>query len=241
MRTILITFVLTFFVTASFGVPAKKSWQTYRQKDGTTIRLQLTGDEYMHYFVTRDGLPVVTDDNGNYCYAHADIGELTPTGILAHEADIRTAAEREQLAAFDMQPASIRRIREASMLRLPRKVGERNGDYIGSKKGLVILVSFKDLDFVNEDSRQIFDEMANKVGYREYGSVGSVHDYFYDQSYGQFDLTFDVVGPYKAPKESTYYGENDDKGHDRHSRVVELLKFKGNWWKISEVWWKNES
>ena len=57
MRTILITFVLTFFVTASFGVPAKKSWQTYRQKDGTTIRLQLTGDEYMHYFVTRDGLP----------------------------------------------------------------------------------------------------------------------------------------------------------------------------------------
>ena len=224
MRTILITFVLTFFVTASFGVPAKKSWQTYRQKDGTTIQLQLTGDEYMHYFVTRDGLPVVTDDNGNYCYAHAGIGELTPTGILAHEADIRTAAEREQLAAFDMQPASIRRIREASMLRLPRKVGERNGDYIGSKKGLVILVSFKDLDFVNEDSRQIFDEMANKVGYREYGSVGSVHDYFYDQSYGQFDLTFDVVGPYKAPKEMGYYGENY-RGSDRGDRVRELIKF----------------
>lgn len=224
MRTILTTVLLTLFVTASFGVPAKRGWQTYRQKDGTTIQLQLTGDEYLHYFVTSDGLPVMPDDSGNYFYAHVSKGELTPTGILAHEADIRTTAEREQLATFDMQSASLRKVREASLLRLPRKVGERNGDYIGSKKGLVILVSFKDLDFVNEDSRQIFDEMANQVGYKKYGAIGSVHDYFYDQSYGQFDLTFDVVGPYKAPQNMGYYGENY-RGYDRGDRVRELIRF----------------
>jgi len=56
--------------------------------------------------------------------------------------------------------------------------------------------------------------------------VGSVHDYFYDQSYGQFDLTFDVVGPVTLSKEYGYYGENDNNGNDKRpaTMVIETVK-----------------
>jgi hypothetical protein len=38
--------------------------------------------------------------------------------------------------------------------------------------------------------------MANEEGFKhELGFKGSVHDYFKDQSGGQFLLDFDVVGP----------------------------------------------
>lgn len=87
-------------------------------------------------------------------------------------------------------------------------------------------MSFDDLDFQGEEPQAIWSDIANKDHYtNELGDMGSVHDYFLAQSRGLFDLSFDVVGPYKAPKSVTYYGENDSRGKDQHSRIIELLKF----------------
>ena len=49
---------------------------------------------------------------------------------------------------------------------------------------------------------------------------GSVHDYFYDQSYGLFDLEFDVVGPYTLSHNMAYYGENNSKGDDKRAATM---------------------
>ena len=54
----------------------------------------------------------------------------------------------------------------------------------------------------------------NKEGYNNYGNNGSVHDYFYKQSYGKFDLEFDVVGPVTVSKNMASYGANDVYGND---------------------------
>ena len=86
--------------------------------------------------------------------------------------------------------------------------------YEGDKKGLIILVEFQDISFASEDPIQAWTDIANKPGYidRDSIAIGSVSDYFYDQSYGKFKLTFDVVGPVKAAHNHEYYGENKDWG-----------------------------
>ena len=84
--------------------------------------------------------------------------------------------------------------------------------YLGEKKGLIILVEFPDIKFQSENSFQTWSDIANLHGYADNKASGSVSDYFYDQSYGQFHLTFDVVGPVEAQHEHAYYGQNIDWG-----------------------------
>ena len=84
--------------------------------------------------------------------------------------------------------------------------------YLGEKRGLVILVSFPDIPFQDETSIQVWNDIINQEGYAESGAPGSVSDYFYDQSYGQFQLKFDVFGPIKAAHDHAYYGQNKDWG-----------------------------
>ena len=64
--------------------------------------------------------------------------------------------------------------------------------YIGSRHQLTILVSFNDQDFMQEDPLPVWERIFNEKNYNEQPFCGSVHDYFYDQSYGQFLLTFDL-------------------------------------------------
>ena len=84
--------------------------------------------------------------------------------------------------------------------------------YEGEKKGLIILVEFADVHFATDNPLQTWSDIANKQGYSENEAIGSVSDYFYDQSYGKFRLTFDVVGPVVAAHNHEYYGENKDWG-----------------------------
>ena len=96
-----------------------------------------------------------------------------------------------------------------------RKTPQKNL-YLGEKKGLIILVEFTDTKFQSEDSHQIWSDIINLEGYSDNKAPGSVSDYFYNQSYGQFRLTFDVVGPVQAQHDHAYYGKNkkweDDTG-----------------------------
>ena len=82
----------------------------------------------------------------------------------------------------------------------------------GERRGLIILVSFQDQDFGSANPKETWTAIANEQGYTGNGAVGSVSDYFRDQSYDQFHLTFDVVGPVKVAHEHAYYGTNKDWG-----------------------------
>ena len=107
-----------------------------------------------------------------------------------------------------------------------RKGGSATG-YFGKKKGLVILCEFKDLQFQLNNDREKYNEILNAHGYSSSeGFVGSVSDYFLEQSGGLFELQFDVVGPYTTRREMAYYGENDTEGLDKHPQemVKEMCK-----------------
>ena len=223
-KALLLSFALVFTLTAS-AIPAKRYWTALNQSDGTQVTLMLVGDENFHYYQTTDYKPVMQANDHSYVYAEVRGGQLIPTTQLAHDVAQRSEKERQLLQTLNNDDVQINQARAASLTNtMPRKVGEPKV-YTGQKKGLIILVSFSDLDFTTGDeTNAIWSDIANKEGYNERGAIGSVHDYFYDQSSGLFDLTFDVVGPYKASKSVTYYGQNSGSS-DNGTTVRELIRF----------------
>ena len=61
----------------------------------------------------------------------------------------------------------------------------------------VILMSFADYDFKADHDLAFYNNLFNKSGFNLGFGPGCVADYFRDQSRGQFNLVFDVVGPIK--------------------------------------------
>lgn len=64
--------------------------------------------------------------------------------------------------------------------------------YLGDRHQLVVLASFSDLEFSEADPLPVWEKIFNQVDYQEAPFYGSVHDYFYDQSYGKLNLIFDL-------------------------------------------------
>ena len=200
-----------FFTTAVIAVPAHRSWYIYQQADGTSLELMLIGDEHFHYYITRDNVPVV-DDNDAFYYAKVENGMLKPTSKLVHEQNRRTIGERMTalMAKNDFRQVDFQRAYKSH--RIPRRA---NTAYIGRKKGLIILANFDDVKFEGyseqtaDSIRLVFDDIVNLPGYtNDWGAIGSVHDYYLDQSNGLFDLEFDVIGPVNLTKPASFYGTN---------------------------------
>ena len=215
MKRILISAVLSLCAAMTFAIPAKKSWKVVSQSDGTTIRVSQAGDEHLHYYITEDNVPLYKVADNRYCYLTIENGKLHNSGVLAHESAARSAKELQvmntihDLAPIARQMAAKKRSaakRCGSPNRLPSK--DDRSVFKGSKKALVILAAFSDKSFSKGDDAivKFYDEVLNQEGYSQNGAAGSVHDYFNDMSRGEFDLTFDIVGPVKVSKSATYYG-----------------------------------
>ena len=205
MRRILLLLSLVVVTSAAMAVPAKKGlWKTIVLDDGTAVRAQLKGDEFGHYWRTADGQRYVAKD-GQY---------QKMTAAADQKAQQRRAkAQQRRTARLTRRAADGTRRAPAS--------------HLGDKKGLIILVNFKDVKFQEENDQTFYNNVANTPGFTdENGFQGSVADYFRDQSRDQFNLTFDVVGPVTVSKDAKYYGENDANGDDKHPEemVVEAIK-----------------
>jgi len=66
--------------------------------------------------------------------------------------------------------------------------------YKGTRHQLVVLASFKDRQFRGDEAATIeqWEKIFNTKNLSEKPFYGSIRDYFYDQSYGQFDVIFDL-------------------------------------------------
>ena len=69
---------------------------------------------------------------------------------------------------------------------------------------LVIMANFTDYELVS--SAADVDSMFNAVNWTKDGATGSVRQYFYDQSMGQYNPQFDIVGPVTLSNGYAYYG-----------------------------------
>lgn len=208
-RSILITtFVAVINIMTAinvYGVPSRPVWRTVTLKDGRQTEAMLVGDEYGHWYVTRDGSLMTAGDDGRLAMATEWTIE-------------RIKANREQRAKSSNIRRAKRLCPEMNMAKGMTATTPQSR-FSGKHKGLVILVNFADKDMAAGTQQEV-ERMLNETGYSNNHHAGSLHDYFYDQSYGTFDLTFDVVGPVTVSKKLSYYGANDSQGNDMH--VAEL-------------------
>ena len=117
----------------------------------------------------------------------------------------------------------------------PKQTG---GDfYYGVRHQLTVLVAFNDRAF--KDSVDVaatmaqWDKIFNAKNLTEAPFKGSVHDYFYAQSYGNFDLTFDLV--YVKVKGNAVKYASDD--YDENSQylvedIMEVLETRNIDWSL---------
>lgn len=216
----LITVILSLlFSHVAYAVPARSVPFVAIQPDGTEITLTLVGDEKFHYYLTEDGVPVLqTGEESRISYYYATIREdaLIPSSMMAHSKEKRTTDEKHFIASQTESVLEYIKRKKTAIRQEARSMSAQMGDnplgnvkYTGKKRGLVILVNFADAVMYGANPRERVNRQFNEIGYSDNGHIGSVHDYFYDQSYGQFDLTFDIVGPVSVSHEVSYYGQND--------------------------------
>ena len=190
------------------ALPAQRGVKrTVPQADGTKLTLNLRGDEHLHYFTADNGLPVVRNAKGNYCYAEVKAEGLVPTSQLVAQSDgpVSRIANATPARLSQVQQA-LRLLRQQRMKNVERTPMPRRV-MTGQRRGLVILAEYANYPYTY--SKATMDSIMNYTGYQKGYFQGSVHDYFLEQSNGQFDLTFDVVGPVKLSKDMEYYGQNN--------------------------------
>lgn len=218
----LVTLLTVLMITLSMSaVPAKKKSFTHTQSNGQQISLMLVGDENLHYYLNTDTQEkMLQGENGDFfVVSEAQMASMKQT------ADARLKSANEARAKRLNTNRATTTTSSTTPQNGPRKVGDFAG-MIGDKKGIVILVNYSDKSMATSHDNEAFDNMFNQEGYSQNGHIGSVHDYFYDQSYGLFNLTFDVVGPVTVSKKLSYYGSNNTYGNDSHpaEMVIEACK-----------------
>lgn len=200
--------------TTAMAVPAKRITKTITLADGTQKEVMLVGDENKHFYVDADNVAYISNGKGRFVKGDRLQLESQWKQRLAQRNKHRL--QRAQARGMNLTPG-IKSQRDG--MRRAQWGAEQN-PISGDKKGLVILVNFSDLTLKQEHGHEFYNGFFNEVGFNEGGNQGSVHDYFYECSYGQFNLTFDVYGPITLSKSYSYYGQNDSNGYDMYPATL---------------------
>ena len=217
MKKTLFLLVVLLTCLTSRAVPADPTPARVTQPDGTTLTVQLHGDEFLNYLTTIDGYTVVKNTAGFYTYARLDGDRLVASDCIARDANHRTAADKAVLSGLTKGLVSNEMVQRGKRLLnhrngLLRGVG--NGGHMDYDKfrGLIILINYTDRKFddyvpSNYTPTEFYEAMINGHDYNgftlPYGTkvdaMGSVRDFYYDNSFHQFDPHFDILGPVDVP------------------------------------------
>ena len=83
MKRFLILIILLCSGITAFSIPALKKVSKIKQPDGNFLDVILCGDEYSHFFMTTDSIPVFETSLG-FCYGNLVNGVVTISAELAH-------------------------------------------------------------------------------------------------------------------------------------------------------------
>lgn len=201
------------FGAAANAVPAKKLQKVITLTNGTQVSVELRGDEYLSWWEGTDGTAyrATADDT---VFEAFDLEAQKPAAAAR-----RARAEQGRVARLARVKNSLKGADDKM-----RGLGGDHITYKGVKKGLVVLVDFKNKKFADGHDLEYYKNVINGKDFsdEEEGYVGSVRDYFLAQSNGQFELDFDVVGPVTMSKNYGYYG--NDGAYQKDEKVYEMIK-----------------
>ena len=84
------------------AVPANRKSVKVTQPDGSTVTIQLQGDEWQHFNTTTDGYSVVKNQQGYYVYAEKKNGDLKATQMVQRAGFL---AERKKVSSSRHGPS----------------------------------------------------------------------------------------------------------------------------------------
>lgn len=201
------------FGTAANAIPAKKLQKVITLTNGTQVSVELRGDEYLSWWEGTDGTAyrATADDT---VFEAFDLEAQKPAAAAR-----RARAEQGRVARLARVKNSLKGADDKM-----RGLGGDHITYKGVKKGLVVLVDFKNKKFADGHDLEYYKNVINGKDFsdEEEGYVGSVRDYFLAQSNGQFELDFDVVGPVTMSNNYGYYG--GDGAYQKDEKVYEMIK-----------------
>lgn len=202
------------FGTAANAVPAKKLQKVITLANGTQVSVELRGDEYLSWWEGTDGTAYRTTATDENVFEAFDLEAQKPAAAAR-----RARTEQGRVARLARVKNSLKGADDKM-----RGLGGDHITYKGVKKGLVVLVDFKNKKFADGHDLEYYKNVINGKDFtdEEEGYVGSVRDYFLAQSNGQFELDFDVVGPVTMSKNYGYYG--GDSQYQKDDKVYEMIK-----------------
>lgn len=202
------------FGTAANAVPAKKLQKVITLANGTQVSVELRGDEYLSWWEGTDGTAYRTTATDENVFEAFDLEAQKPAAAAR-----RARTEQGRVARLARVKNSLKGADDKM-----RGLGGDHITYKGVKKGLVVLVDFKNKKFADGHDLEYYKNVINGKDFtdEEEGYVGSVRDYFLAQSNGQFELDFDVVGPVTMSKNYGHYG--NDGAYQKDEKVYEMIK-----------------
>ncbi len=230
MKRTLLLILVCIATMSTWASKAFPGFTTVQQKDGTMLTIQLIGNAEFSYNVTTDGVILFHEGNDYFIAKIDENGEISSTGLLAHEAGLRSA---EEIAAINAQDKG------AFNNTTAKRMSRRKANVIptgippyfpstGSPKVLVILAEFQDVKFRDGNCKEVFESYLNDngaptaVGDSTKQSVQvnalSVKGYFKYCSRGAFEPQFDVYGPVTLSNNMNYYGANSSQSKDIYLR-----------------------
>lgn len=202
------------FGIAANAVPAKRIQKVITLANGTQVSVELRGDEYLSWWEGTDGTAYRTTATDENVFEAFDLEAQKPAAAAR-----RAKTEQGRVARLARVKNSLKGADDKM-----RGLGGDHITYKGVKKGLVVLVDFKNKKFADGHDLEYYKNVINGKDFTDEaeGYVGSVRDYFLAQSNGQFELDFDVVGPVTMSNNYGYYGY--DGAYQKDEKVYEMIK-----------------
>ena len=155
-KQILLWLLLAVVLTAG-AVPAQRGiWKYIRLTDGNRVRVELCGDEHLHFWRAADGTCYMQND-GDSVYHAVDHTALEAMSRIRTRGSASNQSMRHGAA----------------------KIPKNRSAYTGKKRGLIILAEFKDKAFRTTHDKQLYLRIANEAGFTSSdGFRCIVSDYF---------------------------------------------------------------
>ncbi len=233
------------------AVRANTDFMTVTQPDGSTLTIQLVGDERAHFTLSEDGA-LLTEQNGEYFFGRiSDEGLVVSTGVRAANPGARSEIQNKFAKAsinqdlvgaaemrwkmnprfydtpkFNVKPVAANAAKTSELPQYGLGRCASAFPNTGEVRTLVLLVEYQDVRFTTPDPKQYFSDLLNKDGFSEYNATGCAAEYFRENSNNQFIPTFDVLGPVTLSENMAYYGQNSSFDIDVNAAamVVEGLQ-----------------
>lgn len=202
MSLYLVAFFFLSIAQTVFSVPAERVRRILKIVDGNHVEGVLCGDELGAFYRAANGRMIVKTSRGFESIS------LT-AGTDLHNVMATRRAQMKRVGSVQTAPIKT----------------------VGLKYVPVVLVSFADKYFSVVSSHQnllryyelFCNGLRNDERYTGHGSRGSIKDYFLEQSMGQFEPEFILIGPVRIDSAYAFYGADS---YDGNGKILHLdVKF----------------